>query len=521
LDPAGRHVTMYTCGPTVYDSLHIGHMRAYLVPDVVRRYLEFKGFQVRHATNFTDVDDKIIKRAIEERRDWREITTQYIEESHRLLSAMNIRAADMYPRATDHIPQMTEIVQRLLKNKNAYVAKDGDVYFDTTSYARYGRLSGRKLEEEEAGLSGRIDEKRMAVKKNPGDFVLWKLNKNDKPEIARGGEAVPRWASPWGDGRPGWHLECSAMSQRYLGVPFDIHCGGQDLLFPHHEDEKAQTECAFCESLGDRESVRYWVHNAFITVKARPEDGKVDAALVDAQSGSVKMSKSLGNVRWVREMIWPEGPFDPMAVRMLLLSSHYRSPIVFEPAMLNEAVARLDRIYNSLEIVGRAIQSDLTISWRKSPEELALADDPNAMTRQLPLLAAATMARKLFEDAMDDDFNTAGALGAVFDLITRINQDIGRYGAGKVPPGEAASFFEAAQTVRKLLGVLGIRTERAKGAAGAGGDSEKLVDLLLHIRNRARATKQFELGDSVRDGLKGLGYEIEDLPGGQSAAKKR
>jgi len=477
-------VTVYTCGPTVYDSLHLGHARAAITPDVVRRFLEYQGYQVRYATNFTDVDDKIIKRALAEGRDWREITATHIDEFHRLMLGLNVKPADAYPRATDHIPEMLEIVARLLEKKHAYTASDGDVYFDTSTYARYGGLSGRNLEEEDGGLSGRISQARLAVKKNPGDFVLWKLNRNDKEELARGGGKVPRWPAPWGEGRPGWHLECSAMSRKYLGVPFDIHCGGQDLLFPHHEDEKAQTECAYGEELGGKESVRYWIHNAFVTVKARPEDQNVASDLVDAQSGSVKMSKSLGNVKWLREMIWPEGPYDPMAVRMLLLSSHYRSPIVFEPAMLDEATARLERIYEALAKL-----------------EPAIAAHPDVRPSADLILP--------FERAMDDDFNTAGALGVVFEAVSAAN-------LGKMPEEASA---QAGVSIFKMLVVLGIRPHRAK--AGGAGDSEKLVDLLLQTRQEARKAKLFALGDKIRGDLKALGYEVEDLAGGKWAVKRR
>jgi cysteinyl-tRNA synthetase len=487
LNSDGKTVRMYTCGPTVYDSLHIGHARAAITPDVVRRYLEYRRFEVRYATNFTDVDDKIIKRAIAENRDWRELTKVYIEEFHRLMLALNVRPADAFPRATDHIPEMIEIVDRLLSDKHAYVASDGDIYFDTASYARYGALSGRKLEEEEAGLSGRIAQERLAVKKNQGDFVLWKLNKNDREEIAKGGAAVPRWKSPWGDGRPGWHLECSAMSRKYLGVPFDIHCGGQDLMFPHHEDEKAQTECAYHVELHDAESVRYWIHNAFVTAKPRPEDANLGADLIDAQTGSVKMSKSLGNVKWLREMIWPDGPYDPMAVRMMLLSSHYRSPIVFDPPMLDEANARLERIYNTLETLER--------SGASGQAEMA------------PSI------RDGFNAVMDDDFNTAGALGVLFEYVSTTNQEIAKNALS------ATASAQALVTIRTMLNVLGIRPHRAK--IGGAGDSEKLVDLLLQVRQDVRVAKQYPISDKIRDGLKGLGYEVEDLPGGKSLAKKK
>jgi len=519
LDPEGKRVTMYTCGPTVYDSLHIGHARAYVVPDVVRRYLESKGFQVRFVTNFTDVDDKIIKRAIEERRDWREIVTEYIAESHEILHELNVKTADAYPRATDHLKEMHEIVTRLLQNKNAYVASDGDVYFDTTSYARYGNLSGRKLEDDEAGASGRVSEQRLKVKKHPGDFVLWKLNKNDKDEFKKGGDAVPGWNSSWGRGRPGWHLECSAMSYKYLGVPFDIHCGGRDLLFPHHEDEKAQTECAYCTELGKAESVRYWVHNEFVMAKRRPEDQNISADLIDPATGAVKISKSLGNMRWVREMIWPEGPYDPMALRMMLLSSHYRSPIVFEPAMLEEAGAKLERIYNALETIGRVLKADATISWARTTEEIVAADDI-ASTFRMPLLAGVMKARQDYEAAMDDDFNTAGAVGAIFELVAKVNQELAKYPQMKVPPGDAAAFHQAATTIRSQLDVLGIRSHRATRLGAASDDSQSLMNVLMLTRQRARATKQFAISDGIRDALMALGYEIEDLPSGKWNVKK-
>jgi len=483
-------VHMYTCGPTVYDSLHLGHARAAVTPDVVRRYLEHKGYNVRFVMNFTDVDDKIIKRAIAEKTGYREITTKYIAEFHRVMQALNVRPADIFPRATDHIPEMLKIVATLLEKKHAYIASDGDIYFDTTTYARYGALSGRKLEDDEAGASGRVDQARQAVKKNVGDFVLWKILKNDKPEISvahNDPNLVARWPSPWGEGRPGWHLECSAMSHKYLGAQFDIHCGGQDLLFPHHEDEKAQTECAYCDELKGGESVKYWVHNAFVNVKARPEDEKLGGDVVDATSGAVKMSKSLGNVKWLREMIWPEGPFDPMAVRMMLLSSHYRSPILFEPAMLDEASARLERIYNTLDALKR-VAGDVVGSVEKDT-------------------------LRAFDAAMDDDFNTAGAIGFVFEYVGDVNQGLAK---NSLDVGGAAI---AKASLVKMLDILGIRTERAK--QGGAGDSEKLIDLLIQSRQDARAAKQFQLGDKIRDGIKALGYEVEDLPGGKWNVKKK
>lgn len=509
IDPEGKRVGMYVCGPTVYNSLHLGHARAAITPDFVRRYLEYKGYRVKHVSNFTDVDDKIIKRAQEEKRDWRELTEFHIAEFHETMKVLNVLPATIFPKATEHIPEMIEIVERLLAKQHAYVAGDGDVYFDTTTYERYGALSGRKIEEDDAGHSQRISAERMSIKRNPGDFVLWKL--------AKPGE--PFWDSPWGKGRPGWHLECSAMSRKHLGVPFDIHGGGQDLLFPHHEDEKAQTECAFCEELHHGESVRYWIHNGFLNI-----DGE-------------KMSKSLGNFRWVREMVWPDGPHDPMTVRMIFLSAHYRAPINFEPGLFEEAAARLDRIYNALEALERA-----------NPEP------PASVSGKSEFVAA-------FEAAMDDDFNTAGALAAVFDLVSAINKRLAE------KPLDTAGLSSAHADLLLLLNTLGIRTQRASNPKQHGGESQKLaallaqiseeiarpenakalqtalatkpefapllsttvntndgaalIDHMLKLRLAVRAAKLYTLSDRIRSGIKELGYEIEDLPGGKWAVKKK
>lgn len=511
IDPAGKRVGMYVCGPTVYNSLHLGHARAAITPDIVRRYLQYKSYEVKHVSNFTDIDDKIIKRANEEKRDWRELTEFHIAEFHDTMKWLGVLPATVFPKATEHIPEMVDIVSVLIAKKHAYVATDGDVYFDTTTYARYGALSGRKIEEDDAGHSQRISAERMSVKKNPGDFVLWKL--------AKPGE--PFWESPWGKGRPGWHLECSAMSRKHLGVPFDIHGGGQDLLFPHHEDEKAQTECAYCEELKNGESVRYWIHNGFLTI-----DGE-------------KMSKSLGNVHWLREMIWPEGPHDPMTVRMIYLSAHYRAPINFEPGLFDEAKARLDRIYNALEAIDRALGN--TTAPLESGEKSEFV--------------------KAFEESMDDDFNTAGALAAVFDLVSDVNKRL------IAQPLDPKSLAASRRDLLGLLNVLGIRDHRANNPKSRSGDNEKLaaltqqislelnkqeniaslrnaiaakpelagvleakpdsggemvqVDNLLKIRVAVRAAKLYALGDKIRNGLKELGFEIEDLPGGKWAVKKK
>jgi cysteinyl-tRNA synthetase len=497
LDPPAKgkrqSVGFYCCGPTVYDSLHIGHARAAVTPDVIRRYLEYSGYQVTFVTNFTDVDDKIIRRAINEDRDYRELVDVYIAEYHALMAALGNKPADAYPRCSAHIDDMLDLLKRIEANGHAYVAKNGDLYLDTRSDPTYCGLSGRDLDKQRENAGGRLNEAELDNKRNHSDFVLWKLLKNDNEELraaytARGDE-LPAWESPWGRGRPGWHIECSAMSVRHLGMPFDIHGGGQDLLFPHHEAERSQNHCGCENRLDGQESVKYWVHNAFINVKRRDEDVAVEDDHVDADTGAVKMSKSLGNVKWLKDLIQPEGPFDPMVVRMLLLSSHYRSPIVFEPAMLDEATARLDRLYNAAERL-QATGDDA------SPDA--------AVQEAIDGLVAA------FRGAMDDDFNTPGAISALFDFATRMN--------GILDAGNATGIDAAAAVFTRHLGVLGFRPHRL--AASGGGDSDALIEILAGIRAQARAEKLWPIADAVRNGLAALDYEVKDTPDGCDVRKK-
>ena len=489
LDQESGRVGMYYCGPTVYDGLHLGHARAAIVPDMVRRYIEHKGYVVRYVTNFTDVDDKIIKRAIKENRDWREITVTYMEEYHRLMAAVGNRPVDVHPRATDHVPEMLELVQRLLDADKAYVASNGDVYFDTHAFEKYLALSNRSLQDQETGRSGRLSDSELSMKKNPADFILWKLLINDPEEFRAHPEHVPGWDSPWGRGRPGWHLECSALSRHYLGMPFDIHGGGLDLLFPHHENEKAQNDCAFCDELSGGDSVRYWIHNGFITVKAESEDEQADEHTVDGQS---KMSKSLGNVKWMKEMIWPDGPFDPMAIRMLMLQSHYRSPLQFSADLLSQSMARVERIYSAVDRLMDGL-----------PEEPA-ADEGQAIDADVEAESKAT---KAFEAGMDDDFNTPRALAAIDELI--------QY-AKSLSGGPAASRRHTAWAIIRLSQLLGIRAVRPKTTPGDGSDAEKdLLHLLGELRQEARASKNWGQADKIRDRLAELGFEIRD---GQAGA---
>jgi cysteinyl-tRNA synthetase len=486
LDPQGQRVGMYYCGPTVYDSLHIGHARAAIVPDMLRRYIEHKGWVVRYVANFTDIDDKIIRRALKERRPWREVTVTYMEEYYRQMALLGNRPVDVHPRATDHIPEMIELIERLIASGNAYVATDGDVYFDTASYQDYGALSGRHQEDQDAGRSGRISEEELALKKNPTDFILWKIVSNDPPEWQDQPEFVPSWASPWGKGRPGWHIECSAISRKYLGMPFDLHGGGRDLLFPHHENEKAQNDCGYHHELDGEPSVRYWLHNGFITLKARTEEEQKDSNTEGDQS---KMSKSLGNVFWIRDVVWPHGPFDPMALRLLILGAHYRSPLQYAPELLEQTAARMERIYSLLDKLRDGLDAGI--------------DTTNV---EGPLADAARQARVDFEAAMDDDFNTPGALAAISELISAAQKALNE---GVEPPARAL----ALRTLESLLQTLGFRSERS-GQANADTSREKqLLDLFAELRLELRAAKSYALSDKVRDRLQALGFAVSDQRG--------
>jgi cysteinyl-tRNA synthetase len=464
----GNNVRMYACGLTVYNSPHLGNARAFVVPDILRRWLEFRGYNVRFVTNFTDIDDKIIRRAAEEKTDWRDITTQYIAEYHRMALALNVKPADAYPRATDNIEEMIELIERLFARGHAYVSSDGDVYFHSPSFSGYGALSGRKAEEEEegAGLSGRLTEKRQAAKKHSCDFVLWKS--------AKPGE--PSWPAPWGAGRPGWHIECSAMARRWLGLPFDIHCGGADLLFPHHEDEKAQSECAYADELQGRESVRFWVHNGFLTI------GQEDD----------KMSKSQGNMKYVRELIHPDGPFEPAVLRMFLLSAHYRSPLRFEMRLLEEAKARLERIRDF--VTG--------LESRKVPS----TTPPPTVVQE---------AEKEFDEAMDDDLNTAMALAALFKLGNTLVAP-GTLSCSPEDAGHAYNFVE------KRLRALGLDIRRTETAANqAAKIPQELLDLLGESRQKLRSHKDFQFADHIRNELVKLNCEVKDLGGGKCEVKQK
>jgi cysteinyl-tRNA synthetase len=439
-------VRIYVCGPTVYDSAHVGHAMSALVFDIVRRYLTYRGYDVDYVMNFTDVDDKIIDRANRLGEDPQELAEKYIEEFKKNLADLNILPATANPRATEEIDQIIDMVARLLENDAAYVA-DGDVYFRVEKDADYGKLSGRKLEDMNAGARIRVDDR----KENPMDFAVWKA--------AKPGE--PAWDSPWGKGRPGWHIECSAMSLSRLGQQIDIHGGGNDLIFPHHENEIAQTE-----AITGKPFARYWMHNGMLQLKGE------------------KMSKSLGNLVSINDFL-KDHSGDVM--RLIVLSSHYRSPLTFN----DEVVEANERAYERL----------------LSALKPALPNASGASDEVLERLTEQTKTTETgFTDAMDDDFNTAGALGQLFDLVRVINQ-------ARSENATDAELAPAQDKFKELTGVLGLEL---KGREQAASSADAFIELLLTLRQELRQSKNYALADRVRDELAELGVVIEDTGQGST-----
>jgi len=450
---AGK-VTIYACGPTTYNFFHIGNARMLVVFDMIRRYLMYKGYQVTYVQNFTDVDDKIIKKAAEEGCDPLLLAQKYIMEYFRDAKSLNILEADVHPKATEHIGEMLDLIQKLEKKGLAY-AVDGDVYFAVDKFPEYGKLSGRSPEDMMAGARVEVDEK----KRNPLDFALWKK--------AKPGE--PFWESPWGKGRPGWHIECSAMALKYLGPGFDIHGGGGDLIFPHHENEIAQAEGC----LEGRQFARYWMHNAFITVNQE------------------KMSKSLGNFFLVRDVL---GKFSGEVIRFYLLGTHYRSPLDFDDEKLVMASKGLERLKNSLRLAKEALS-------KVPPEENPPTEDE--------LLRAVSDAKTTFEEAMDDDFNSAQAYASLFELAREINTYINKGSLKPLPLREAVA------TLIKLGQVLGFDLESENESNAAGSEKlARIMDLILEIRANARKNKDWTTADLIRDRIKEIGIIIEDTAEG-------
>lgn len=468
-------VSMYVCGPTVYNYIHVGNGRAYLVFDVIRRYLKHKGYEVYCVQNFTDVDDKIIARAREEGKAPEEVARFYEQAFVEDMRALGVMPPDVAPRATETIPRMLEMIQGLVDKGYAYVV-DGDVFFSVEKFPGYGKLSRRTLEEMRAGERVEVDER----KRHPMDFALWKS--------AKPGE--PAWDSPWGKGRPGWHIECSAMSLHYLGMGFDIHGGGQDLIFPHHENEIAQSEAY----TGQEPFVRYWIHNGFVNIREE------------------KMSKSLGNIILVRELL-KKYPAD--VVRMLTLQTHYRSPIDFGPEALEEA----QRAYQRLENCLFALDSFLA----KPPSRVA----PVRTQREVELSDSFFDFERRFEEAMDDDFNTARAMGVIFELVKELNAYLAEQERFPTPAAPIIAGL-GRDLLLRLCRVLGLfqppeevgeerRPEeegKERAAVGLPGP-EELIELLLEVRAMARRKKEYETADFIRSRLGEMGIRVDDLREGQ------
>ena len=438
-------VKMYVCGPTVYNFIHIGNARPMIIFDTVRRYFEYKGYDVNYVSNFTDVDDKIIKKAIEEGVDAETISKRYIAECKKDMADMNVKPATTHPQATQEIQGMLEMIRTLIDKGHAYVAADGTVYFRTKSFKGYGKLSHKNLDEMMSGFR-ELKVTGEENKEDPSDFVLWKPKKDGEPY----------WESPWCQGRPGWHIECSVMSKKYLGEQIDIHAGGEDLIFPHHENEIAQSEAA-----NDKTFANYWMHNGFLNI-----DNK-------------KMSKSLGNFFTVREI---GEKYDLQVLRFFMLSAHYRSPINFSAELMEASKNGLERIITCAERLKDLLN-------KVSGDALTEAEQENK--KNVDELVAK------FETAMDDDFNTADAVSAIFELVKLANST-----ANEESTRAYAELL--AGTIEKLSDVLGIITERKAEVL----DSE--VEELIAARQRARKEKNFALADEIRQKLLDMGIVLED-----------
>ena len=452
-------VKMYVCGPTVYNYIHLGNARPIVVFDTLARYFKYKGMEVDYVQNFTDVDDKIINKSIEEGISASEVSEKYIKCFFEDINRLNILESVKRPKVTENMAEIIEIIQKLIDNGFAY-EKDGDVYFEVKKYKDYGKLSNQKIEELELGARIDVSE----IKKNPMDFALWKKKKK---------EGEPFWESPWGQGRPGWHIECSAMAKKYLGDTFDIHGGGQDLVFPHHENEIAQSKCAYHGNFAN-----YWLHNGFIQINGD------------------KMSKSLGNFFLLREIL---EKFSGNVVRLFILSTHYRKPINFS--------------FENMEDMKKALQN-IVKSMNKF--EAIIGKYKNEKTAEITNLDFSQKIDefdKKFEDAMDEDMNTPQALATIFDQIRETNKFI------SVNKDELSTIYAEIEKSyeslkRKIGNVFGIEIEMENSAKEEDGENmeltKKLIELLIKLRSEARSEKNFKLSDEIRDELKVLGVEIKD-----------
>ena len=429
-------VRMYVCGMTVYDLCHVGHARVMVVFDVVRKWFETSGYDVTYVRNITDIDDKIIARARDNEETYQQLTSRFIDAMNQDAASLGVVRPDIEPKATENIPQMIELIGALISKGYAYVGESGDVYYSVSLFEKYGQLSGKTLEDLRAGERVEVD----LAKKHPMDFVLWKTTKPGEPS----------WSSPWGDGRPGWHIECSAMSERYLGKYFDIHGGGQDLQFPHHENEIAQSEGAHGAGF-----VKYWMHNGFVRVD------------------NEKMSKSLGNFFTVREVL---DKFDPEVLRFFILRAHYRSPLNYSDKHLEDARLALSRMYTALKDFDPASQGSLTIDWQ------------HAFAHR-------------FKEAMDDDFNTPEAISVLFDIVSELNR------SGDV------SLAYLLRALAAELGLLDREPALFLQSREGLEMSSEEIDAMIVARDEARSKKDFKEADRLRDELTAAGITLEDSAG--------
>ena len=452
-------VKMYVCGPTVYNYIHLGNARPIVVFDTLARYFKYKGMEVDYVQNFTDVDDKIINKSIEEGISASEVSEKYIKCFFEDINRLNILESVKRPKVTENMAEIIEIIQKLIDNGFAY-EKDGDVYFEVKKYKDYGKLSNQKIEELELGARIDVSE----IKKNPMDFALWKKKKK---------EGEPFWESPWGQGRPGWHIECSAMAKKYLGDTFDIHGGGQDLVFPHHENEIAQSKCAYHGNFAN-----YWLHNGFIQINGD------------------KMSKSLGNFFLLREIL---EKFSGNVVRLFILSTHYRKPINFSFENMEDTKKALQNIVKSMNKFEGIVEK--------------YKNEKTADIKNLDFSQKIDEFDKKFEDAMDEDMNTPQALATIFDQIRETNKFI------SVNKDELSTIYAEIEKSyeslkRKIGNVFGIEIEMENSAKEEDGENmeltKKLIELLIKLRSEARSEKNFKLSDEIRDELKVLGVEIKD-----------
>ena len=455
-------VKIYVCGVTPYNHPHIGNARPAVTWDIIRRYLEYIGYHVDFIQNFTDVDDKIINKANAEKSDWKTVSTRYIDAYFKVMDALHIRRADIYPYVSKHMEDIIDMVKTLIEKGHAYVLGN-DVYYDISTFKDYCKLSGRKVEDMLAGARVMVN----TAKRNPGDFALWKG--------AKPGE--PFWESPWGNGRPGWHIECSVMSTHYLGATFDFHGGGSDLIFPHHENEIAQSEGATGQKF-----VKYWLHNGFITIN------------------SEKMSKSLNNFFLVKDVL---EKYSGDALRYFLLSTHYRSPLDFSDERLEEAEKNMSKLK---DVIARI-------------KEMEKEDGKVETNESVSLKKAAARTIEEFRQAMNDDFNTGLATGVLFDFVKDINIYYNAVNSGVAIDKEAV--IEAKETFKTILDILGIlENEWNIQESHAGSDYDALMEMILSVREIARKEKQYKLADEIRDKLAELGITVEDSATGARWKKR-